>query len=183
MMARNHMPFAMCCYWLGSILTGQPITGLSSLMAGLGGLLPDIDHPESTVGRRVKLLSLPLSAVFGHRGMTHSLLAVIIVGLTLAFVMQDGELQALQWVIAPLCIGYLSHILGDGLTPSGVPLLWPKKKTYSLNLFKTNSRQETLLIGALTLGLLTVGGVGEVVIGYEWHKIRRSVAAMTYDGQ
>ena len=45
MMARNHMPFAMACWWSYALITGQSITGLASLMAGLGGLLPDLGPP------------------------------------------------------------------------------------------------------------------------------------------
>ena len=68
MMARSHFPFAMCCWWLYARAIGLPITGHSSLIAAVGGLLPDIDHPESVIGRRVRFLSHPISAIFGHRG-------------------------------------------------------------------------------------------------------------------
>jgi inner membrane protein len=48
------------------------------IMAGgiIGSHLPDIDHPKSAFGSRVLPLSIPISTVFGHRGITHSLLAV-----------------------------------------------------------------------------------------------------------
>ena len=39
-------------------------------------LLPDIDHPKSLLGQRLKWLSYPIARAFGHRGFTHSLLAV-----------------------------------------------------------------------------------------------------------
>lgn len=160
MMARSHFPFAMCCWWLYARANGLPITGHSSLIAAVGGLLPDIDHPESVIGRRVKILSHPLSAIFGHRGMTHSLLAVIGIGAVLVFMTSHSQYSQFNWMIAPLCIGYLSHILGDALTPSGVPLFYPKKKTYSLNLFKTRSTAEFITVCTLTLLLFSVGGVG-----------------------
>ncbi|WP_336703012.1 metal-dependent hydrolase, partial [Pantoea dispersa] len=38
-------------------------------------LLPDIDHPKSVLGQRLKWLSQPIARAFGHRGFTHSLLA------------------------------------------------------------------------------------------------------------
>ncbi|VEB43121.1 Inner membrane protein ydjM [Chromobacterium violaceum] len=49
------------------------------LLAGglAGSLLPDIDHPKSWLGRRIPFLSRPISYLFGHRGITHSLLAVV----------------------------------------------------------------------------------------------------------
>lgn len=39
-------------------------------------LLPDIDHPKSFLGQRLKWVSKPIARAFGHRGFTHSLLAV-----------------------------------------------------------------------------------------------------------
>jgi len=39
-------------------------------------MMPDIDHPQSAFGKRVLPLSIPIATVFGHRGITHSLLAV-----------------------------------------------------------------------------------------------------------
>lgn len=48
------------------------------ILGGLiGSLLPDIDHPRSWIGRRILFISLPLSALVGHRGVTHSLLAIL----------------------------------------------------------------------------------------------------------
>ncbi|WP_016586988.1 metal-dependent hydrolase, partial [Yersinia pestis] len=41
----------------------------------LTSLLPDIDHPKSILGQRLKWVSVPIARVFGHRGFTHSLLA------------------------------------------------------------------------------------------------------------
>ena len=45
-------------------------------LAVAGPLSPDIDHPKSWVGRRMKLISIPISKLFGHRGITHSIVAV-----------------------------------------------------------------------------------------------------------
>ncbi|SUG55388.1 membrane protein [Salmonella enterica subsp. diarizonae] len=35
-------------------------------------LLPDIDHPKSFLGQRLKWVSKPIARAFGHRGFTHS---------------------------------------------------------------------------------------------------------------
>ncbi len=40
-------------------------------------LLPDIDHPKSFLGQRLSWISKPVARAFGHRGFTHSLLAVL----------------------------------------------------------------------------------------------------------
>lgn len=91
---------------------------------------------------------------------THSLLAVISILAVLIFITWEGRYHQFNWMIAPLCIGYLSHILGDALTPSGVPLFYPKKKTYSFKLFKTRSTAEFITVCTLTMTLFFVGGVG-----------------------
>lgn len=164
MMARNHIPLAMSTWWVYALGTDAPIEVHGSMAAAIGGLLPDLDHPESVLGRRLKLLSLPLSALCGHRGTTHSLIAVIALLGALSGLATFPAGQHLDSVIAPLIIGYLSHLFGDSLTPSGIPLFWPAKKTYSFNLFKTKSWQETAVVGTLTLGVFFVGGVFDAAI-------------------
>ncbi|ELS02723.1 putative membrane-bound metal-dependent hydrolase [Xenococcus sp. PCC 7305] len=163
MTARSHIPFAMCLWWIFSLVMGYPITGHSSVIAGIGGLMPDLDHPKSALGRRIPLVSDTISALFGHRGITHSLLAVGVMILVLMSITTKPEYQELNWMVAPLCIGYISHIIGDSLTPSGVPLLYPKKKNYSLKVFKTGSLLEFIIMGLLTIFLVTIGGVGQQV--------------------
>ena len=160
-MARNHIPFAMASWWLFAIATDQPIEAHGTMAAAMGGLLPDLDHPQSALGRRIPFISLPLSAVFGHRGMTHSLLAVVVLLLALIIVTTIPSYAMLSGLAAPLCIGYLSHLLGDSLTPSGIPIFWPRKRTYSFRLFKTWSWQETLFTALFTFAVVGFGGVAQ----------------------
>ena len=158
MQARNHIPFAMSCWWLYCLATGKPIEVVGTMAAGFGGLMPDIDHPHSALGRRIPFISIPLSHLVGHRGVTHSLLAVIAILVLLpvaAFTMDTR----ITMMVAPMCIGYLSHIAGDALTPSGVPLLWPRRKRYTLNLFKTTSLLETVFIGVFTVSVVVLGDI------------------------
>ena len=51
-MARSHVSFAMTWWWLYCLGTGQAVVGLGTLFAGIGGLLPDLDHPKSVLGRK-----------------------------------------------------------------------------------------------------------------------------------
>lgn len=112
------------------LATGLSPVGLFSYPSyyggiALGSLLPDIDHPQSYLGRRIPLLSVPINKLFGHRGFTHSLLSLSLLGIASAF----------YWAVNPLffgglLLGYFSHILGDMLTPMGVPLFYPDKKRY-----------------------------------------------------
>ncbi|MCU5774913.1 metal-dependent hydrolase [Erwiniaceae bacterium BAC15a-03b] len=109
-------------------------------------LLPDIDHPKSLLGQRLKWISQPVARIFGHRGFTHSLLAVL-GGLALfqMNVPADGPLPA--DVLQGMVLGYLSHIAADMLTPAGVPLLWPCRWRFRLpilNSQKGNQLERTL---------------------------------------
>jgi inner membrane protein len=171
MMARNHVPFAMACWWWWQIAICAPIEVQGTMAAAVGSLLPDLDHPESALGRRLPLISVPLSRLVGHRGVTHSLLAVVgLFGVLLAVVAIPAY-QGLGGLIMPLVMGYLSHILGDAMTPSGVPLFWPKRRTYSLNLFKTWGWQETTFVGAFTIGTVIWGGVIERLVDDLWSQL------------
>ena len=52
----------------------------------VGSLLPDIDHPQSVIGKRHKVVSNVTRTAFGHRGVTHSFIGIFVVyGLMLFF--------------------------------------------------------------------------------------------------
>lgn len=127
MTAEGHFIFALA----STILAKKTALSLTlnqgdwwHLIAGglLTCLLPDIDHPSSVLGQRLSWLSIPIFRIFGHRGFTHSLLAIGI----LLFILQ---LLPIMLIPSDVChgmvIGYLSHIIADMLTPAGVPLFWP----------------------------------------------------------
>lgn len=121
------------------------VFGLSSSLhwsiifcAIIGSLLPDIDLPKSSIGKLVTPLSKAIEKRFGHRTITHSLLAWALVSVVFAsFVflftfifntVTDTPIQNLnlqiRWISA-FSIGYFSHLLLDMFNPSGVPLFWP----------------------------------------------------------
>lgn len=88
-----------------------------------GSLLPDIEKKGSTISNRFKLISFISRILFGHRGFTHSLLAVLLLGV-IAFPI-TLSLPFLKPFFVGLIIGYLSHLLLDALNPTGVPLFYP----------------------------------------------------------
>lgn len=114
-------------------LHAGPIQSLLILSGGVvGSYLPDIDHPKSAFGSRVLPLSLPISAIFGHRGITHSLIAAAGMSWLMWWVFQQAHWDkgfAVPMVVG-VAAGYLSHLLGDWLTNSGVPLLWPSNRRF-----------------------------------------------------
>ena len=44
------------------------------LLVAIGSLIPDIDEPNSLLGRKLKFLSYPINIFFGHRTITHNIL-------------------------------------------------------------------------------------------------------------
>lgn len=128
-------------------MRGLPVHPEAIIIAGASSLLPDIDHPKSTFGRLVPFLSYPISAVFGHRGITHSFFAILA---SIAILLKYGYQTE---YVAAIIIGYLSHLAGDMLTNSGVPLFWPAKDKIAIPIISTGGLIEWIvrvfLIGSL----------------------------------
>ncbi len=76
-------------------------------------LLPDIDHSGSLLGKKLWPFSGVLSFIFGHRGLLHS------VFVPFAFLFLGWYFNVL-WIGLAFAGGYLSHLLSDSLTLSGV---------------------------------------------------------------
>ena len=111
---------------LAGKLAGEPYLGLA--LGALGGLLPDIDHPGSWAGRRLRPLAVVLETLFGHRTVTHTLwfaLALGAAGLFLGAAL-GAVLSTPAWLWAlALFLGALSHLVLDACTRSGVEPLAP----------------------------------------------------------
>ncbi|USK32549.1 metal-dependent hydrolase [Bacillus sp. F19] len=106
----------------------------------LGSLLPDIDEPNSYIGRRSFGLSYLVKKKYGHRGMTHSLLAFCFFLYLVVFFP--------TYFTMGLCLGYLFHIIGDFFSKTGVPLFYPfdiSRKKSPLT-YKTSSFTETVIL-------------------------------------
>ncbi|MGL4431547.1 MAG: metal-dependent hydrolase [Plesiomonas shigelloides] len=121
----------------------------------LGSLLPDIDHPRSFLGQHLRWISVPIAKVFGHRGFTHSLLAVALALWCLLYKL-PASVPVPVGMVDAFIVGYLSHLLGDALTPAGVPLFWPVKQRFRLPLlnFRTGSHAETIICVLMVAGSL-----------------------------
>lgn len=144
MLARSHVVIGAAAWVAAAPMLHLPPFDLRYLaLAVAGALLPDIDHPQSWVGRRTRPLSTALAAMLGHRGVTHSALAVL--GLV-ALLAQAGERRG---VVAALAVGYLSHLAADLLTPRGLRLAWPARRSWGVPLCRTGSPAEALIVLAL----------------------------------
>jgi inner membrane protein len=148
MMAKSHVVVGFAA-WLAAapLLHLSPVEPLYVALAVAGSLLPDIDHPNSWVGRRSRPISTAVAAVLGHRGFTHS--AVAVVGLV-TLLLYAGLRQGM---VSALAVGYLSHLAADMLTPRGLRLAWPLRKSWGLPLCRTGSPMETTIVIALVCGI------------------------------
>jgi membrane-bound metal-dependent hydrolase YbcI (DUF457 family) len=149
MMAPTHAAFAVALGMLGG---ANPLT-LKLLAAG--SLLPDIDHPQSAMGRVFFFFSVPLNKYFGHRRTIH--------GIALW-----AALSAVGLVWEPalwLAIGAISHVFLDCLNVSGVQALMPFSERVCV-LFDhkwrmvAGSRGELFLLCALGLVAWSGGYIG-----------------------
>jgi len=141
--SKNPQKGGLVLKWQTHLAGGLAVGALVSttptaiIISGISALLPDIDKFNSKMGRAAPLLSIPISIIFGHRGLLHSLLAAGLIYLLTLKLLPTYSLYCLA--------GYLSHLLLDCLTPSGVPLLWPVPFRFRIPVIKTGSMFETAL--------------------------------------
>lgn len=84
---------------------------------GLGSLLPDIDYPYTTLGKKVKPISNLLYKTIGHRTYTHDLFLMIII-MALSIYKYNNIFMYFLW------LGILGHLFLDSLTAKGIPFLY-----------------------------------------------------------
>ncbi|RME23492.1 MAG: metal-dependent hydrolase [Candidatus Zixiibacteriota bacterium] len=160
MMAPTHTMLGVATLLAGSSLRPDllPASAVTIAAAALGSLAPDIDHPSSWIGRRLRVVSIPLVGLVGHRGVTHSLLAAVGASVGLFFLLKLG--QDLAWAVAFL-LGYLSHLAGDWLS-GGVPLLWPSPRRFRAPV--------AIQTGGIIEKLFALG-FGSLVLYWAWHVV------------
>ena len=127
------------------IIVGAPTSAIKFI--GVGAILPDIENPNSIIGRVFYFISIPLNKEFGHRRLIHSLifwLPITIVGFL--------YYSPVGW----LGFSAITHILLDCLTTSGVQLMYPvTEKIFVLAgrkfRFNTGSRSEYIFLIVLLM--------------------------------
>lgn len=132
-------------YISNKYLGNTEIVNSAVLAAGslAGSLLPDADHTQSTVGRKIPFISYPIcwmgmffkwigkktklkffsniGKACSHRGILHSGILYAIL-LYLSFLIVNPILKML---CIGICIGCFSHLIADTFNPSGIPWLLP----------------------------------------------------------
>lgn len=110
----------------------QPAMAIQlALFGGLGGLIPDLDHPQSTLSGYIpgSGLVLGLSGI-RHRTFTHSLLFVVV--LVGAWFASASVLKLPYPYTLALVAGIASHLIADMTTPQGIPLLYPSRRAWRI---------------------------------------------------
>ena len=149
-MFRTHIVFGLLIGLF--VLPAFPETNLFLFLflVAFGAGLPDIDHPDSVMGRKVKIIGW----IFDHRGFFHSFFAVVLFGL-LGFAIFKNEVMGFA-----LALGYLSHLIGDALTHEGIAPFNPILKFRISGFFSTGHLIERILfivfIGGIVLKLFTL---------------------------
>ncbi len=128
MLAHNHLLFALGGYTFYSNQASNVFELLiGAIMAVLGSLLPDIDHPRSWIGHRLPGISSMVSRFFGHRNLLHSPIALVVICVSSWYLFQGSIFVFVGYAF---CLGYFTHLFADWLTHRGIPIFWPVKKKY-----------------------------------------------------
>lgn len=120
MIAGTHIAFASALYLGGAALFEYDTDLVGGALAAGASLLPDVDLPTSKLGRVLFWLSTRLEKHFGHRTITHSFIAIIVLALLASPLLFIKALYF--WCVLG---GYWSHLWIDMLNLRGADLLWP----------------------------------------------------------
>lgn len=106
------------------LLVSSDSLGVGNVVAlGIGALFPDIDHPNSFIGRRMPITSGGMRKLFGHRGIVHSLVGAIVFTAIIRFLLLSLNFP-LEWGFWFL-IGFLAHLIEDSFSKFGIAWLQP----------------------------------------------------------
>lgn len=112
----------------------------------LGTLLPDIDEPNSFIGRRIPIIPNLFKKILGHRGMTHTLFATLLF-VYLAIEFPNGFTEM-------LALGYLLHIIEDTFSVTGTQLFAPiTSKKIAFKWYTTGKESETIVMIVMLIWL------------------------------
>ncbi|HIQ50991.1 MAG TPA: metal-dependent hydrolase [Nautiliaceae bacterium] len=124
----------------------------------IGSFFPDIDEPNSYIGKKLSFLSKFLRKIgLKHRTLTHSIFFPFTLFLLIILLSNLNT-----FFIKGFIVGAIFHIIGDAITISGVPIFYPiSKKRYfllpSFLRFKVGGIAENIIIFILTLTNIVLG--------------------------
>lgn len=119
MMYKTHLVFGIFIGIIYILLFGVSDKYLFLSIVALAALFPDIDHANSKIGSKVKPISWLIQNVFGHRGFFHSIFPAVILYFIFVYLLN------LKLVGLAIAVGYVSHLMSDALTVTGVNFAHP----------------------------------------------------------
>ena len=139
MLAKTHALFS---FLLGSIFLYYfeiPYQAIFLILIVLSSYLPDIDTPQSKLGKSLFFISYPLKFIFGHRKLFHSIfIPLILFGLLANFL-------DLFYLGLAIFLGYFTHLIGDAFSKEGIMFLYPISKFKLNGFFKVGGNFEMFL--------------------------------------
>lgn len=152
MNSRTHLLIAMLAGWLYfrffDIFTFEQ-KFLFALFLIIGALLPDIDNPHTSMGKKHKIIS----SVTSHRGVLHAIW-IPVIALAVALMPINNLFIFVKASLFGLAIGYLSHLIADMFTLVGVAPLAPLAKFRVRGPFKTGGWAETIIAAIVVMFFL-----------------------------
>jgi inner membrane protein len=129
---------------------------LQLVFLAIGSVLPDIDHPQGLIYQFLETPEWLSKGISGlaqrHRGPTHTLLAAIaFMVASLLFANVYLRFDVLTSIM--LFLGYVSHLLSDSLTRSGIAWLSPFNKKVTKWIIRTGGKSERYFL-TITITLL-----------------------------
>lgn len=146
MLFYTHVAFGFLAGLLAKPFFPSGNTYLYYLFVFLGSILPDIDERKSIISQKTSLFSWIIHILFKHRGIFHSLWFALLFSAVVYYI--TGYTYAFAFFI-----GYMSHILADGLTKQGVNVLHPFAKFHIRGFIETGKILEWAFF-ALILALI-----------------------------
>ena len=141
MMFKTHLAFG---FFVGLFLIQFFHPSNQILFMGLivvASVLPDIDHPDSVIGKNIKIIGF----LFEHRGFFHSIFALALFTFPVLYFFKSYLLG-----IAVLA-GYAAHLVADCISKQGIMPLHPISRFRIRGFIRTNSSIEYLLFIVLVI--------------------------------
>lgn len=146
MLFHTHILLGITFFLLFSSFFGATGSVIFLLFVLLGSIFPDIDERKSRMNRYSGIIGTIIAFFSRHRGLFHSFLFA-------------GGLSFLLGIWQPLyaygfLLGYLAHLVGDGITRGGIMPFYPFSRFKVRGPFKVGGFMEGVLLLALVAGIV-----------------------------
>ncbi len=113
----------------------------------LGSVLPDIDSKNSKINQWSGFIGKIIAIFAKHRGMFHSLFFYLFLFFAISYFTR-------QYYAFGLFLGYLAHLISDGMTLAGVQVFYPFSKFKLKGPIKVGSFTEGIIMLCLVVLIL-----------------------------